>query len=95
MVPPGPHSALIVEVPAAEPAVARHRERLDSSAPLGIPAHITRACLPIDAEAAAVTLMTRAAAGARWVRSAVFPLAAGSVPAGDPAPAASWGRTAR
>ena len=177
-VPPGPRSALIVEVPAAEPAVARHRERLDSSAPLGVPAHITvlypflppgaigppvlgelerlfaaagrfrfrlgrtawfgpevlwlapdppgrfttltgravrafpgfppyegrfevvvphltvgdghpvselraaeasvRACLPIDAEAAAVTLMTRAAAGARWVRTAVFPLA------GDP-----------
>jgi hypothetical protein len=39
--PPGPRSALIVEVPAAEPAVARHRERLDSSAPLGVPAHIT------------------------------------------------------
>jgi len=37
----GPESALIVEVPAAEPAVARFRERLDSSAPLGVPAHIT------------------------------------------------------
>ena len=41
-----------------------------------------RAGLPIDAEAAAVTLMTQAAAGARWVRTAVFPLA------GDPAPGA-------
>jgi hypothetical protein len=38
---PSPRSGLIVEVPEAEPAVARHRERLDASAPLGIPAHIT------------------------------------------------------
>ena len=38
---PGPYSGLIVEVPEAEPAVARLRERLDASAPLGIPAHIT------------------------------------------------------
>ena len=38
---PGPHSGLIVEVPEAEPAVARHRERLDATAPLGVPAHIT------------------------------------------------------
>jgi 2'-5' RNA ligase len=37
----GPHSGLIIEVPEAEPAVRRHRERLDASAPLGIPAHIT------------------------------------------------------
>jgi 2'-5' RNA ligase len=37
----GPHSGLIVEVPEAEPAVARLRKRLDASAPLGIPAHIT------------------------------------------------------
>jgi 2'-5' RNA ligase len=38
---PGPQSALIVEVPEAEPVVRQHRERLDASAPLGIPAHIT------------------------------------------------------
>jgi 2'-5' RNA ligase len=37
----GPHSGLIVEVPEAEPAVRHHRERLDASAALGIPAHIT------------------------------------------------------
>jgi hypothetical protein len=37
----GPRSGLIIEVPEAEPAVAAHRERLDASAPLGIPAHIT------------------------------------------------------
>lgn len=37
----GPHSGLIIEVPEAEPAVRHHRERLDSSAPLGVPAHIT------------------------------------------------------
>ena len=38
---PGPHSGLMVEVPEAEPAVTRHRERLDASARLGVPAHIT------------------------------------------------------
>jgi 2'-5' RNA ligase len=38
---PGPRSALLVEIPAAEPAVRRHRERLNASARLGIPAHIT------------------------------------------------------
>lgn len=37
----GLQSALIIEVPEAEPAVQRHRERLDANAPLGIPAHIT------------------------------------------------------
>jgi 2'-5' RNA ligase len=37
----GPQSALIVEVPEAEPAVAGLRARLDASAPLGIPAHFT------------------------------------------------------
>jgi hypothetical protein len=41
MASPGPQSGLIVEVPEAEPAVARHRERLDANALLGIPAHIT------------------------------------------------------
>ena len=41
MTTPGPQSGLIIEVPEAEPAVARHRERLDANAPLGIPAHIT------------------------------------------------------
>lgn len=38
---PGPCSGLIIEVPEAEPAVRHHRERLDTSAPLGVPAHIT------------------------------------------------------
>ena len=38
---PASQSALIVEVPEAEPAVARHRDRLDANAPLGVPAHIT------------------------------------------------------
>jgi 2'-5' RNA ligase len=37
----GSRSAPIVEVPEAEPAVARHRIRLDGSAPLGVPAHVT------------------------------------------------------
>ncbi|MFZ0078470.1 MAG: 2'-5' RNA ligase family protein, partial [Trebonia sp.] len=34
-------SALLVAVPAAESAVARHRSRLDTSAAVGVPAHIT------------------------------------------------------
>jgi hypothetical protein len=34
-------SALLVTVPAAEPAVAPHRSRLDTSAAVGVPAHIT------------------------------------------------------
>ena len=34
-------SALLVAVPAAEPAVAAHRSRLDTSAAVGVPAHIT------------------------------------------------------
>jgi 2'-5' RNA ligase len=34
-------TALLITVPAAEPAVARHRSRLDKSAALGVPAHIT------------------------------------------------------
>jgi hypothetical protein len=37
----GTESVLLVEVPAAEAAVGRHREHLDANAPLGIPAHIT------------------------------------------------------
>lgn len=34
-------TAIIVEVPAAEPAVRRWRERYDASAPYGVPAHVT------------------------------------------------------
>ncbi|HEY0937275.1 MAG TPA: 2'-5' RNA ligase family protein, partial [Trebonia sp.] len=34
-------SALLVPVPAAEPAVGRHRARLDESAHDGVPAHLT------------------------------------------------------
>jgi 2'-5' RNA ligase len=34
-------TALLVTVPAAEPAVALHRSRLDRSAALGVPAHLT------------------------------------------------------
>ena len=35
------HSALIVAVPEAEPAVSRHRARLDEGASWGVPAHVT------------------------------------------------------
>ena len=41
MAAPTSPSALIVEVPEAEAAVARHREHLDANALLGIPAHVT------------------------------------------------------
>jgi hypothetical protein len=41
MVSPDPRSYLIIEVPEAEPAVGQHRQRLDSSAAAGVPAHIT------------------------------------------------------
>lgn len=34
-------TALVVLVPEAEPAVGRHRARCDSSAALGVPAHVT------------------------------------------------------
>jgi hypothetical protein len=37
----GPESGLIVEIPAAEAVVGPYRERLDQSAALGVPAHIT------------------------------------------------------
>jgi hypothetical protein len=36
-----PNSALIIEVPEAEPAVSEPRWRLDANARLGVPAHIT------------------------------------------------------
>ena len=39
--PPDWQSALLVPVPAAEPAVAEHRARLDGSARDGVPAHLT------------------------------------------------------
>jgi 2'-5' RNA ligase len=41
MASPRPQSGLIIEVPEAEPAVRCHRERLDASARLRVPAHIT------------------------------------------------------
>jgi hypothetical protein len=38
---PGWETALLVPVPAAEPAVGQHRARLDEAARGGVPAHIT------------------------------------------------------
>jgi hypothetical protein len=38
---PGWETALLLPVPAAEPAVSRHRARLDEAARDGVPAHIT------------------------------------------------------
>jgi hypothetical protein len=37
----GDETALIVEVPAAEVVVGRHRAALDRAAALGVPAHLT------------------------------------------------------
>ena len=37
----GDETALVVEVPAAEVVVGRHRARMDRSAALGVPAHVT------------------------------------------------------
>ena len=56
MASPHAQSALILEVPEAEPAVQRLRERLDASALLGVPAHITVLApfIPADAIDAAV-----------------------------------------
>ena len=34
-------TALLVEIPAAEPVVGRHRARLDANAARGVPAHVT------------------------------------------------------
>ena len=38
---PATETALLVEVPAADAAVARHREILDLAAGWGVPAHLT------------------------------------------------------
>ncbi len=38
---PAAQTALLVPVPAAEPAVGRHRRSLDPSAGWGVPAHVT------------------------------------------------------
>ena len=38
---PGWETALLLPVPAAEPAVGQHRARLDEAARDGVPAHIT------------------------------------------------------
>ncbi len=48
---PGARSALVVEVPDAEPVVGEWRARLDPSAALGMPAHVTvlYPWLPADA----------------------------------------------
>jgi 2'-5' RNA ligase len=56
MASPGHGSVLLIEVPEAEPAVRRHRERLDENVRRGIPAHITvlYPFLPADEISAAV-----------------------------------------
>jgi 2'-5' RNA ligase len=60
------HTALIVEVPAAEPAVGAHRAALDRAATWGVPAHITLVYpfLPPDAVDDTVLTAIRAIAAA-------------------------------
>jgi 2'-5' RNA ligase superfamily protein len=63
---PGPRSGLIVTVSEAEPAVRQHRSRLDPSAALGVPAHITVLypfMPPGDIDAAVLTRLERLFAG--------------------------------
>ena len=73
-------SAVVVNVPAAEPVVARHRERLDVAASWGVPAHVTvlYPFLPPkqidDAVLAALARAVSAIASfrAQWTRTAWF-----------------------
>ncbi len=61
-------SALIVEIPEAEPAVGGHRAELDPSARLGVPAHVTVLFpfVPADRiDAATETRLERLFAGVR------------------------------
>jgi 2'-5' RNA ligase len=55
------HTALIAEIPAAEPAVDAHRATLDRAASWGVPAHITLVFpfLPPDAVNPAVLTVVR------------------------------------
>jgi hypothetical protein len=59
MTSPSLESALILEVPEAEPAVQRHRERFDVNARLGIPAHITVLSPFMPAEMIDTSVLTR------------------------------------
>lgn len=59
MASPGRGSVLLIEVPEAEPAVQRHRERLDENARLGIPAHITVLYPFVPADAITAAVMSR------------------------------------
>jgi 2'-5' RNA ligase len=56
---PGLESALIIEIPEAEPAVRRYRERFDANASLGIPAHITVLAPFMPSQMIDASLLTR------------------------------------
>lgn len=71
---PGLPSALLLEVPAAEPVVAPLRQRLDSSAALGIPAHITVLFPFVQAGQVGPELLTRLTALFRGVAGFGFRL---------------------
>ncbi len=73
-------SAVVVNVPAAEPVVGKHRERLDAAARWGVPAHVTVLypfLPPAEIDEAALQALSRAVIAvprfqAQWVRMAWF-----------------------
>lgn len=64
----GPVSGLIIEVPESEPAVGQLRMRLDPSAALGVPAHVTVLFPFVDPELIDARVLERVAAVARTSR---------------------------
>ena len=54
-----PQSCLILEIPEAEAAVGQHREKLDASAHLGVPAHFTVLFPFMTPKQIDVTVLTR------------------------------------
>lgn len=73
-------SAVVVNVPVAEPVVGEHRERLDEAARWGVPAHVTVLypfLPPVEIDATVLAALARAVAGvprftAAWTRTAWF-----------------------
>ena len=73
-------SAVVVNVPVAEPVVAEHRQRLDEAARWGVPAHVTVLypfLPPGQIDAGVLATLARAVASvprftAEWARTAWF-----------------------
>ena len=73
-------SAVVVNVPVAEPVVGEHRLRLDAAASWGVPAHVTVLypfVAPVDIDDVVLTALARAVSTvepfeATWARTAWF-----------------------